>query len=101
MKSAPTAAFAMAGAILLPAAPVGAAIRCVGPYQVVQGREIATPYCQDAYLARIAREYGMRVSADAVRHSPSVKSEVCRVVGRDNRAQTACAGEDVFRRRPF
>jgi hypothetical protein len=88
--------------IAVPVSGASAAIRCVGAYQIVQGRQIATPYCQDQHLAQIARQYGIRVSGDAIRHSPSVKAEVCRLVGRDNRAQTACAGlDDAFRRRPF
>lgn len=71
--------------------PAEAAIRCDGPYQIVQGQPISTPYCQDSYLAVVAREYGLRVSASAIRQSPSTKAQVCRVVGRDNRAQSACA----------
>jgi ribosomal protein L36 len=81
--------------------PVAAAIRCVGDYQIVRGQQIATPYCQDNHLAQVARQYGMRVSGDAIRNSPSVKAQACRLVGRDNRVQVACAPYDSFRRRPF
>lgn len=83
-------AFAIAG--LAFANPADAAIRCEGPWQVVSGQRISTPYCGDTYLARVARDYGMRVSARAVRNSTSVKQEVCRLVGHDNRARDACIG---------
>ena len=101
-----TRALTLAGLLLM---SVGVEIRsaeakivCDGPFQIVQGRPISTPYCQDGYLAEIAREYGMRVTASAVRSSASVKAEVCRLVGADNRAQSACAGyRDEISRRPF
>jgi hypothetical protein len=86
-------AVAAAGAVLL-ARPATAEIRCNGPYQLVQGQELATPYCQDGYLARVAREYGMRVSASAVRYNPNVKREVCRFIGRDIRVQQICVSVD-------
>ncbi len=83
----------MAVAALVPAfaGASEARIRCNGPYQVVRGQgEIATPYCQDEYLARIARSYGIRVSGSAIRHSPSRKEEVCRAIGHDSRIYELC-----------
>lgn len=76
-------------------APTGAEakIRCNGAYQVIKGSgEIATPYCGDNYLAKVARQFGMRVSAKAIRNNPSKKEEVCRLVGHDIRVQDVCAG---------
>jgi hypothetical protein len=36
-----------------------ARIRCNGAFQVVRGAgEIATPYCEDQYLAKVAGKYG-------------------------------------------
>lgn len=73
--------------------PVSAKIKCNGPYQVVKGAgEISTPYCEDSHLASIAREYGMRVSAQSVRQNPGTKDEVCRLVGHDPRTSHTCAG---------
>ncbi len=74
-------------------APASAGIYCQGPWQIVNGSEIATPFCGDTYLAKVARSYGMRVSGRAVRVNPSVKAEVCRLIGHDNRASEICAGE--------
>ena len=35
------------------------------------GTELATPYCQDGYLARVAREYGMAVTAPPSATTPT------------------------------
>ena len=68
-----------------------ARIECNGAYQIVRGQgEIATPYCEDEYLARVARGYGMRVSGSAIRHSPARKQEVCRFMGHDSRISEIC-----------
>ncbi len=68
------------------------AITCQGNFQIQRdGTRIATPYCQDTYLATVAREHGMAVSARAVRANPSVKERACRFVGDDNRVRDACA----------
>ncbi|MCB1546794.1 MAG: hypothetical protein KDJ41_02960 [Hyphomicrobiaceae bacterium] len=69
-----------------------ARIRCNGPYQVLSsGSEHATPYCEDNYLAKVARGYGMRFSDRSVRQNPSVKAEICRTIGHDSRIQHICA----------
>ena len=77
-------------------------LKCKGPYQQIRGHgEIATPYCEDNYLAEIAREYGMRVSNRAVRENPNLKTEVCILVGHDIRVSHICIGhmpEDRMRR---
>ncbi len=69
-----------------------AAIRCNGPYQVIRGQgQILTPYCEDAYIARVARGYGVKVSANTVRHNPNRKEEICRFIGHDPRIQEFCS----------
>lgn len=75
---------------LLGADPADARIVCRGAYQIVDGQPIATPYCEDSYVAEVAREYGIVVSAHEVRQSPSVKARICRLIGHDNRVQSAC-----------
>jgi hypothetical protein len=67
-----------------------ARIVCREGFQVVGGREISTPYCNDNYLAEVARARGIAVSDEAVRNSPSLKDEVCRQIGRDIRIQHYC-----------
>jgi hypothetical protein len=66
------------------------AIDCQQGFQRVQGNLIATPYCQDEYLAIVARQFGVKASADRIRNNPSYKREVCAIAGRDIRVQTAC-----------
>jgi len=71
--------------------PAEARIRCNGPFQVVRGAgEIATPYCEDAYLARVARSYGIRVSGETIRYNENRKEEVCRAIGHDSRVYDIC-----------
>lgn len=83
---------ALAAAICLLAAltPAEAKIRCNGPYQIIQGNELATPYCEDNYLAKVARAAGIRVSNKAIRQNPHKKQEVCYFVGNDPRVSDIC-----------
>jgi hypothetical protein len=75
---------------LVPAAPALARITCANGYQLVQGSYLATPYCQDALVADVAREFGIKASAAAIRNDPLFKRQVCRTIGRDIRVQEAC-----------
>ena len=66
------------------------AISCKDGYQLVQGNYLSTPYCRDALVAVVAREYGMHVSASEIRENPNYKRRVCRFVGNDIRVQESC-----------
>lgn len=84
----------LAGAfcVALTAATPAFAIECDGNFQVQKsGAYIATPYCQDNYLAKVAREYGARVSAQVIRWNTGEKAKICRLVGYDNRVRDTCA----------
>jgi hypothetical protein len=97
-----SAATAVLSAVAFPLADQAQArIVCNGPYQMVQGSAVATPYCEDNYAASVARGYGMRVSDAAVRQNPSVKAEVCRWFGHDNRIRQICSSYQPTFRRPF
>lgn len=88
---------ASAGAsVALIAAPVPADARivCRNDMQRVAGNYISTPYCQDEYVARVAREYGMKASAARVRDNPNYKREVCRLIGNDIRVSEFCMNEN-------
>jgi hypothetical protein len=75
------------------------AIECEGNYQIQSnGNQIATPYCQDGYLAIVAREYGVRVSSDEIRHNPGEKESICRLMGNDNRVRDTCQQYRIFER---
>ena len=67
-----------------------AAIDCKSGFQRVQGSYLATPYCQDALLAVVAHQYGMKAAAAEIRENPNFKRHVCRLVGRDIRVQETC-----------
>ena len=81
---------ALASAALVTATTVAAAIACKNGFQLVQGNYLSTPYCQDDLLAKVARQYGMKVSSAAIRENPNLKRDVCRFVGRDIRVQENC-----------
>jgi hypothetical protein len=85
---------AAAAAIFLSSATAEAKIVCRDGFQVVNGHEISTPYCNDGLVGHVAREYGMRVSDETIRNSPSTKNEVCRWVGSDIRIQNYCNDTD-------
>lgn len=67
-----------------------AAIRCNDAYQINSLGQFRSPYCEDGYLAKVARTFGMRVTADQIRNSTSVKADVCRSIGFDSRILDIC-----------
>jgi hypothetical protein len=79
-----------AGFLLAGYAPAEAGIACVKGFQKVQGNWMSTPYCQDAYVAQVAREYGFSASAEAVRNNPMFKQRLCRFIGQDIRIKESC-----------
>lgn len=85
----PGALFAIA--IMAASAPAHA-IECEGNFQIQRsGNLIATPYCQDEYLAEVAQEYGMDVSGYQIRQNYGKKRQACLLVGSDNRVRDTCA----------
>lgn len=95
MAGAVAATVAMAGL----ADPAAARIICKDGYQLVNGSLIATPYCQDALVGSVAREYGVKVSDSEVMNNPNLKRNVCQFVGRDIRLATACVDVNAVGRR--
>ena len=98
------ASLALASGLFVLAQPgAQARIVCDGNFQNVNGLAVATPYCREMNLARVARTYGWKVSDDAIRYSESTKAQVCRAIGFDNRVQEVCApynpsgGDSKFR----
>ena len=67
-----------------------ARIVCKNGVQKSSGQWIVTPYCQDALLGKVARQYGVRVSDRTLRNNPNQKRHVCRLVGQDIRVQDTC-----------
>ena len=71
-----------------------AAVRtlCQGEFQVTKYGLIATPYCGDQEIARVANTYGWRVSPAEVRNNPLTKVYICQTIGYDWRLQSPCVG---------
>ncbi|MEC9368346.1 MAG: hypothetical protein VX871_06585 [Pseudomonadota bacterium] len=77
----------------LNANPAAAAIQCDGPYQISKyGSSFRSSYCEDAHIAYVASQRGRYVSADAIRHNPSLKAEVCRGIGHLPSVKLGCIG---------
>lgn len=66
-----------------------AAIRCDGNYQIIDGKELSTPFCEDENLAARARDSGISVSAARIRHSADAKRQACLLTAIAN--TSACA----------
>jgi hypothetical protein len=84
------AAVALLSAALLH--PAAARILCQGEFQVMQYGLIATPYCADEVIARVANSYGWHREAATVRTNPLSKVYICQTLGWDWRLQSPCAG---------
>jgi hypothetical protein len=95
MKIATAAALA-SGLFALAYGGAEARIVCDGNYQIVRGQPVSTLYCQEQELARVARKFGWRISANEIRSSESKKAQVCRAIGFDNRVQQVCAPYQPF-----
>ncbi len=63
---------------------------CKDGYRIRKGELLSTPYCQDVYLAQVAREYGTRVSARTIMNNPNKKREICQFIGQDIRVKHIC-----------
>lgn len=85
-------------------APANAAIKCRGMYQVIKGHGLlATPYCEDKWLAAYVRRYGVKVSFDEIRKNPAKKDEICRFLRHDSKIRSVCGtvADDDFSTRRF
>ena len=85
-----SAAFAASILVGLPLGAAQARIECDGNFQVVRGSAFATPYCQEQNLARVAQAMACGFRSKSIRRSDSVKAQVCRTIGHDNRVREAC-----------
>jgi hypothetical protein len=70
--------------------PAEARIACNKGYQLVQGSWLATPFCQDQYVAQVAHDYGFPASPNRVRNDPLFKQRLCRFIGQDIRIKESC-----------
>lgn len=87
---AQTMAIVALGVMTIGYLPAEARVVCSKGFRVVNGQPLATPYCQDLYLAQVAREYGSRVTAREILNNPNTRREVCQFVGQDIRVKDHC-----------
>lgn len=76
--------------VFLAISPADAALRCNGAYLQTKSGEVRTGYCEDEYLAQVARTRGDRVTGAQIRASFSLKGQVCQLVGNDIRVDDIC-----------
>jgi hypothetical protein len=76
--------------LLLTYSAAEARIVCDGDFQVVNGREIYTPYCGDNKVAATARKDGMKVTNGEVRGDPATKSDICQWLRSDKSLNPEC-----------
>ncbi len=70
-------------------------LKCNGPYQIVQGQEIATPPCENNYIAKVARSYGYRVTGKQLSQNPNKKVHICAILGHDTRISSHCPYRNI------
>lgn len=64
---------------------------CNGPMGGIRGfRDLFGTYCEAVYMASVAREFGMEVSAKQVYENKLLKVEICQFAGHDIRLQNLC-----------
>ena len=84
------------GAVFLVAAasePAVARIQCQGNFMVTKKDGlIATPYCEEEQIAKVAQSYGWKVTAKQVHNDPLTKVKLCQILGGDVRLKGSCAG---------
>jgi len=71
---------------------VSARIACQGNFQVTSQGLIATPYCEEEEIARVARSYGSNVTSAEIHNNALTKVYVCQIYGYDNRLKGSCGG---------
>jgi hypothetical protein len=77
-------------ALLAVAQPATAKIQCNGNFQMNPSGPIATPYCEEEQIAKVAQSYGWKVTADQVHNDPLTKVYVCQNLGGDVRMKGSC-----------
>ena len=69
-------------------------LKCKGPYQIINGNLLATPPCEDRYIAKIARSYGYRVTAKQIGNG-NTKALICTNLSHDTRIRPHCGAYNV------
>ena len=98
LRNASIRALVAAAALAFIAGSASAKIQCEGPYQIVKGSSVSTPYCGAENLARVAQSRGIQTSAAAIRANYSTLKRVCMALHGDSRVTGTC---DIFSESPL
>lgn len=83
-------------ALTIPAAEAGRyKLKCDGPYQIVNGDRLATPICQNRYIAKVARKYGYRVTGRQLGNNANKKVLICTNLAHDTRIRHNCGAYSI------
>ena len=93
--------FAAVIATVLLTSPAMARIECRGNFQITKHGPIATPYCEEKQIARLARSYGFGVTDAEVRNNPNTKVYLCQIIGGDIRLKGSCGAYSEPRGLPW
>ncbi len=83
-------AVAFVVALTLVAQSAEARPRCDGDFQLIRGSWVSSPYCRADQIASVAREMGIRASAETLLEHPARAEELCRFLKSDIRVHPAC-----------
>ena len=72
--------------------PAVARTQCQGNFQITKYGPIATPYCEEEQIARVAQSRGWKVTAQEIHKNPLKKVYICQILGGDVRLKGSCAG---------
>ena len=95
------ATIAVTALLAVGASPAEAHIECRGNFQVTKKDGlIATPYCEEENIARVAQSYGIRVTPEEVHRNALTKVYLCQTIGDDLRLKGSCGAyaPDVYGR---
>ena len=90
MRAHLSACLAASALLVALAGPAAARIECQGNFQMSKYGPIATPYCEEEQIAKVAQSYGWKVTADQVHKDPLTKVYVCQNLGYDIRMKGSC-----------
>ena len=95
------ATIAVTALLAVGASPAEAHIEYRGNFQVTKKDGlIATPYCEEENIARVAQSYGIRVTPEEVHRNALTKVYLCQPIGDDSRLKGSCGAyaPDVYGR---
>ena len=79
---------AVASSMFVLPGPAMSRPRCDGPYSL--NGDLRARYCKSEYVARVAADYGLHVTSEALRNRRSVFQSTCQLIKNDPRVIEIC-----------